>query len=69
MNGVLEYGDQVLLSWGLAEIRGTIIEIYGRSPRQHVVVQLTPELSGYIVDEPTTVSLPIDLVRPAQNVA
>jgi hypothetical protein len=31
--------------------------------RRHVVVLLTPELSGDIVDEPSTVSMPLDAVK------
>lgn len=59
----LAYGDEVIIPWGLHEVRGTIREVYGTPPHVHVVVELTPELSGSIVDEPTTVALPIDAVR------
>lgn len=38
-------------------------EVYGTPPRVHVVVKLTRELSGSVVDEPTTVSLRIDAVK------
>ena len=65
MNSTLKSGDQVLVLWGLAEVRGTIIELYGPPTRSHVVVELTPELTGEIVDEPTTVSLPVEAVRLA----
>jgi hypothetical protein len=33
------------------------------------VVELTPELSSYVVAEPTTVTLPIDRVRRAEVAA
>ncbi len=60
----LAYGDEVIIPWsGHHEVRGTVREVYGTPPRVHVVVVLTPELSGSIVDEPTTVALPIDAVR------
>ena len=49
----------------LAEVRGTIAEIYGNAARAHVVIELTPEVSGDVVDEPTTVSLPLESVRRA----
>jgi len=63
MNPTFKTGDQVLVLWGLAEVRGTIVEVYGAHARPHVVVELTPELSGEIVAEVTTVSLPADAVR------
>ncbi|HEV2362214.1 MAG TPA: hypothetical protein VGS21_10970, partial [Acidimicrobiales bacterium] len=59
----LKVGDEVTIAWGLDEIRGRITEIYGTAPRLQVVVELTPELSGYVVDRPTTVSLPADDVH------
>lgn len=59
----LIYGDEVLIPWGIDEVRGTVHEVYGTPPRVRVVVELTPELSGSIVDEPTTVTLPVDAVR------
>jgi hypothetical protein len=59
----LSYGDEVLVPWGISEVRGTVREVYGSPPRVHVVVELTHELSGSIVDEPTTVTLPLDAVR------
>lgn len=38
-------------------------EVYGPPTRRHVIVLLTPELSGEIVGEPTTVAMPIDAVK------
>jgi hypothetical protein len=62
----LVYGEEVIVPWAHGvEVRGTVREIYGTPPRVHVVVDLTPELTGTIVDQPTTVSLPIDSVRKA----
>lgn len=61
--GGLGFGDEVIIPWGVSEVRGTVREIYGQPPRIHVVVELTPELSGSIVDEPTTVTIPLDAVR------
>lgn len=59
----LLHGDEVSIPWGLDEVRGRVREVYGSPLRRHVVVELTPELSGSIVDEPTTVTMPIDAVR------
>jgi hypothetical protein len=46
-----------------------VAEVYGTGQRRHVVVALTPELSGYVVAEPTTVALPYNEVRPAEAAA
>lgn len=65
MNEKLEIGDTVVIPWGVDEVRGTVAEVYGSPPRVHVVVALTPELSSYVVDEPTTVTMPMSAVRRA----
>jgi hypothetical protein len=63
-NTDLAYGDEVLIPWGFEDdARGTVQEVYGPPARRHVVVLLTSELSGAIVDEPSTVSMPIDTVK------
>lgn len=60
----LRFGDEVLIPWGPAtDVRGTVHEVYGPPARPHVLVMLTPELSDSVVDEPVTVSLPIDSVK------
>lgn len=60
----LAYGDEVLTPWGFEDdVRGTVQEVYGPSARRHVLVLLTPELSGSVIDEPSTVSMPIDAVK------
>jgi len=61
----LEVGDKVVIPWGLDEVHGTVAEVYGNPPRLQVVVALTPELSSYVVDEPTTVTMPLSAVRRA----
>jgi len=68
-NTDLAYGDVVLVSWGFEDVRGTVREVYGPPARRHVVVLLTPELSGDIVDEPSTVSVPFDAVTKVASVA
>ncbi|MGH9071746.1 MAG: hypothetical protein ACRDX8_11410 [Acidimicrobiales bacterium] len=60
----LAYGDEVIVPWSnIHEVRATVHEVYGPPSREHVLVILTPELSGFVVDEPTTLSVPADLVR------
>lgn len=59
------FGEEVIIPWGLEEVRGTVRDVYGTPPRVHVVIDLTPELTGSVVDEPTTVTLPIDAVKKA----
>lgn len=61
----LKVGDAVVIPWGIAEVRGTVAELYGPANDRQVVVALTPETSGFVVDEPTTVTFPVNLVRPA----
>lgn len=65
----LAYGEEVLIPWGLDEVRGTVREIYGQAGREHVIIDLTPELTGTVVFEATTVSLPIASVKRAQPAA
>ncbi len=60
-----ELGATVVIPWGIDEVRGTVAEVYGPEHDRRVVVALTPELSSYVVDERTTVSLPADAVRLA----
>ncbi len=58
-----KYGDAVVVPWGLeADVAGTVQEVYGPVGRRHVVVLLSPEVSGSVVDEPTTISLPLGAV-------
>jgi len=65
MKDELKVGDAVIFMWGVSEVAGTVAEVYGRRGHRQVVIALEPDTSGYVVDEPTTVSLPIDDVRRA----
>lgn len=58
-----ELGATVVIPWGIDEVRGTVAEVYGPEHDRRVVVALSPELSSYVVDEPTTVTLPAHSVR------
>jgi hypothetical protein len=52
----LRYGDEILIPWGPAtEVHGAVQEVYGPPARRHVLVLLMPELTGAVVDEPSTV--------------
>lgn len=58
------YGEVVEIPWGGGRrIRGLVDEVYGPEGSRHVVVLLTPEVSGYVVDEPTTVVWPVAEVK------
>jgi hypothetical protein len=59
----LTVGERVVIPWGVDDVEGTVAEVYGVGPAERVVVSLTPEASGYVVDEPTTVTLPAHAVR------
>ncbi|MCB0977477.1 MAG: hypothetical protein KDB02_08460 [Acidimicrobiales bacterium] len=65
MNVDLKVGDVVAFLWGVSEVRGIVAEIYGDNGNRQVVIALDPNTTGYVVDEPTTVSLPIEDVRRA----
>lgn len=62
-------GTIVAFPWGLGEMRGRVVEVYGPPGRPQVLIELTPGLSGDIVDEPTTVSFPLDAVTVSTSVA
>lgn len=43
-------------------MHGTVHEVYGPAGHRHVVIMLTPQISE-VVDEPTTVALPLEDVK------
>lgn len=45
--------------WGVSEVRGIVAEVYGEKGHRQVVIAVDPDTTGFVVDEPTTVSLPI----------
>ncbi len=59
----LNYGDEVVIPWGFTEVHGRVAEVYGPPGQRRVIVALEPELSSYVVDEPTTVSIPLTDVK------
>lgn len=63
MKDEFNYGDLVAFPWGSGEIRGTVAEVYGPKGGRQVVIALDPDISGYVVDEPTTVALPVEEVH------
>jgi uncharacterized Zn finger protein len=58
MSAKLRAGDLVDIDWGLNRVTGRVLGVYGPPYRIQVTVELTPELSSYVVDEVTTVTLP-----------
>lgn len=58
------YGEVVEIPWGGGvSIPGLVREVYGPEESRRVVVLLTREVSGYVVDEPTTVVWPVAEVK------
>jgi hypothetical protein len=64
MSTKLRAGDLVDIDWGLSTVTGRVRQVYGPPHRVQVTVELTPELSSYVVDEVTTVTLPSASVHP-----
>jgi hypothetical protein len=59
----LKPGDKVAVSWGLDEVVGIVVEIYGPSARRSVVVRVpTQGPSGETLDE-SDVSFPEHALR------
>lgn len=69
MSETIGYGDEVTFKLGGRDIHATVREVYGTPPKVMVVLDLTPELSDYIVDKPTTQALPIDEVTKVASAA
>ena len=58
------YREVVEIPWGGGKwIRGLVDEVYGPEERRQVVVLLNRKVSGYVVDEPTTVVWPVAEVK------
>lgn len=63
-------GTKVYVTFGLdGDVVAEVIESYGPPARRHVLVRLTPDVSGDLVAEPVELSLPEDAVRSAQPAA
>jgi hypothetical protein len=65
VNTTLQVGDIVSVPWGFVRVHGIISEIYGTSPNVHAVIEISPQLSVNVVDELTTISLPLADITPA----
>lgn len=60
-------GAKVQVQWGLdGYVEAEVVEVYGPPTRRHVLVCLTPELSGDIVDDRKTLSVPLAAVKQAE---
>lgn len=61
-------GERVLVEWGLGnQVGAEVLEVYGPPARRHVLVRLTPQLSSDVVDEPTTLSVPLSEVEQVET--
>jgi hypothetical protein len=58
-----EVGDRVTMDWGSTKATGIITTILQRpdGPARHAVVRID---GGQVADDPLTVTLSLDLVRP-----
>lgn len=65
----LQAGDEVVVPWGVDEVLGKIIVLYGDAPRIQVVIELQPELSSFVVAETTTITLPLSAIRRSRAAA
>lgn len=65
----LRHGDEVLVPWGVDEVRGTVESVYGSTGHERVIILLTPELSGSVVDGSTTLTLPLASIQKARKSA
>jgi hypothetical protein len=63
MSAKLAAGDLVDIDWGRDTVTGRVMQVYGPPHRVQVTVELTPQLSSYVVDEVTTVTLPSGAVH------
>ncbi|MBW3578785.1 MAG: hypothetical protein KY462_13795 [Actinobacteria bacterium] len=57
------FGELVAIPWGLGEVYCYVHEIYGRPDRRYVILRSEPELSHYMLDDETTVVVPLEQVR------
>jgi hypothetical protein len=58
-------GTRVWVPYAFADVEAEVDHVYGPPARPHVLVWLTPELSGEVVFEPATFSVPLEVVKPA----
>lgn len=63
MAQILPKGGMVVVPWEDREVRATVTDVRGHYPRTEVVAELSPELSGPVVDHTITVTVPLRNVR------
>ncbi len=56
-------GDRVAVPWGLGEIEGQVVEIYGPPGHQHVLVDVPVHGPSGEILESSEISFPEDSVR------
>lgn len=60
-------GERVLVEWGLAgQVHAEVAQVYGPPALRHVLVRLSPEVTGDVVDEPVTISVPVEAVHQVE---
>lgn len=60
-------GERVLVEWGLAgQVQAEVAQVYGPPALRHVLVRLSPEVTGDVVDEPVTISVPVEAVHQVE---
>lgn len=61
-------GDRVLVPWGLEDVRGTVLSLFGPPGNQfaRVEVELQGDDDGPLIE---AVSLPVDLLERSPNAA
>jgi hypothetical protein len=62
-------GTRIRVPFGLDEVEGEVDHVYGPPARRHVLVWLTPEVSGEVVAEPITISVPVEAVSEVSPAA
>lgn len=63
-----QLGERVLVKWGPdTQVLAEVMEVYGPDARRHVLVLLTPEISSDVVDQPTTLSVPLYAVEQVET--
>lgn len=59
----LRFGERVLIEWGLdGRVQAEVEQVYGPPALRHVLVRLSPDVTGDVVDEPVTISVPLGAV-------
>jgi hypothetical protein len=64
-----KYGDKVAVPWGLGEVEGTVVYVYGPPGRQSVVVRIPVNGPRGEVLEQSNLSVPKSALRLIESAA